>query len=64
MAFQLAIFEHQYNWENGFVWGMRGCERLTKPPLNKTPAQPIFYPTDGWPHVDKPPPITNTIIIT
>ena len=33
VAFQLATFGHQYTWENGFVWGTRRSECLTKPPL-------------------------------
>ena len=35
VAFQLATFRHQYTWENGFVWEMRGSERLTNPPLKE-----------------------------
>ena len=29
VAFQVATFGHQYTWENGFVWEMRGSECLT-----------------------------------
>ena len=32
----MATFGHQYTWENGFVWEMRGSESLTNPPLRSS----------------------------